>query len=78
MSAARFDQAIQNATQPIQQHLEGAGFAGAQGGAEGIRDAIIVIVQKLIIPALIIVSVIIAIIGFYEIMSSEKDEDQKK
>ena len=30
MSAARFDNAIQEATQPIQQHLEGAGFAGAQ------------------------------------------------
>lgn len=31
LGAARFDNAIQEATQPIQQHLEGAGFAGAQG-----------------------------------------------
>jgi len=29
-TAVRFDSAIQDATSPIQQHLEGAGFAGAQ------------------------------------------------
>lgn len=78
MSAARFDNAIQEATQPIQQHLEGAGFAGAQGGAEGVRDAIITIVQKVVIPALIIVAVIIVIVGMYEVMTSEKEDDQKK
>lgn len=33
-AAGRFDTSIQSATQPIQEHLEGAGFAGAGGGAE--------------------------------------------
>lgn len=62
VSAARFDTAIQDATQPIQQHLEGAGFAGAQGGAEGVRDTIIVLLQKVIVPGIIIVGVLMCII----------------
>lgn len=78
MSAARFDSAIQEATQPIQQHLEGAGFAGAQGGAEGVRDTIIAVLQKVIVPVIVIIGVLMAILGFYEIMSSEKADDQKK
>lgn len=77
-SAVRFDSAIQEATAPIQQHLEGAGFAGAQWGAEGARDAVIVVVQKVIVPAIIIVGVMMAIFGFYEIMTEEKDDAQKK
>lgn len=78
VSAARFEGAIQEATAPIQQHLEGAGFAGAQGGAEGARDVIIAVAQKIIIPAIIIVGVLMSILGFYEIMTAEKDDAQKK
>lgn len=62
MSAARFDNAIQDATQPIQQHLEGAGFAGAQGGAEGVRDTIITVFQKIIVPVIVIAAVLMAIV----------------
>ena len=34
--------------------------------------------QKLVIPALIIIAVLIAIVGMYEVMASEKEDDQKK
>lgn len=78
LGAARFDNAIQEATQPIQQHLEGAGFAGAQGWAEWARDILITVVQKVIVPIIVIVGVLMSIIGFYEIMTSDKEEDQKK
>ncbi len=78
LGAARFDNAIQDATQPIQQHLEGAGFAGAQGWAEWARDLVIAVLQKIIVPVIVIVGVLMSILWFYEIMSSEKEEEQKK
>lgn len=76
--AARFDNAINEATQPIQQHLEGAGFAWAQGWSEAVRDTIVTLLQRVIVPVVVIIWVLMSIIGFYEIMSSEKEDDQKK
>jgi|GEM_PF-3796185 len=36
------------------------------------------VLQKIVVPVVVIVGVLMSIIGFYEIMASEKADDQKK
>lgn len=45
---------------------------------EQIRDTIVYVAIKVVIPVFVFAGVIIAIIGFYKMMSSDSDEDQKK
>ncbi|MEI7478169.1 MAG: hypothetical protein WCJ81_06915 [bacterium] len=72
MAAGRFDTAINDSTTSIANNLERPPTAVV--GAEGLKDFIIYIVQKVIIPVMIIIGVLLAILGLYDMLSSSKEE----
>jgi len=76
LAAGRFDTAINDSTTSIANNLERPPTAVV--GAEGLKDFIIYIVQKVIIPVMIIIGVLLAILGLYDMLSSSKEEWSKK
>lgn len=73
----RFDNAITDSVQSIQQQTD-MGYNGTQGGAQGVADIIVDIVKKIITPIVIVSGVVVAILGMYQMFTSDKDDATKK
>lgn len=77
LAAGRFEPAINDATVSIQNNVD-LTHNGVQWGSEGVRDFIIDIVKKVITPLVIIIGVLLAILGLYELFWSTKEDGTKK
>lgn len=73
----RFSPALTDSVQSIQTQTD-MSFNGTQGGAQGVTDAIIDIVKKIITPVILISGVLVAFLGMYEMFTSDKEEATKK
>lgn len=73
----RFDGALNESVTSVSQNID-LTHNGTQWWVAWVRDFIIDIVKKVITPIVIIIGVLVAILGFYEMFGSTKEDDQKK
>jgi hypothetical protein len=70
-SRGRFDLSINKSINVIQKNLDAA---IPTQGAEGVRDLIFRILQRIVIPLVIVAGVLAAILGLYKVMTSTDDK----
>lgn len=76
-AAWRFDTAVNDSVVSVSQNID-LTHNGTQWWVAGLRDFIIDIVKKVITPIVIIIGVLLAILWFYNMFGSTKEDDQKK
>ena len=69
-----FNDSILESIDPIKSRLDSTTLRGA----EGIKIRLIDMMKKIVVPIFTLISILIAMLGFYELMFSTKEDDTKK
>lgn len=75
--ADRYDDDLDRTTRNISDHVARPGSWGIWGETQ-IKNFLIYLWQRVLLPMLIIIAVLLALIGFYKLMFSDSDEESKK
>lgn len=76
-AADRFSDELNQSVDEVKEHLEMEPVSW-RWYWEWVKEFMIFIAQKIMIPASIIIWVLVAIFGFYQMMFSDKEDEQKK
>ncbi len=74
---SNFDNALQEVIEPIEKNLNSQ-FGTVNKWAQWIRDALIYVAEKIMIPLVILIGVLVAIVWFYKLFFSDSEDEVKK
>lgn len=78
VNAWRFDSAIDRSVDSIKEHLDTPPVINSQWSWVTIKDYVINLAKKIVIPIIVLLGLIVAIIGFYRLIFSHSSEETEK
>lgn len=78
VNAGRFDTAIDRSVDSIKEHLDTPPVISNLWAGVTIKNYVVNLAQKIVIPIIILIGIMVAILGFYRLMFSHSSEETEK